>query len=241
MLLAQLQRLVGGLQDVLGIGQQLEFLLLCGELARAQVEFVQFIHLVGQQLGPRGLLVAGAGEQFQLALAAQPVRGNLLDFQRQWQVVGIGVQQLALHRLAQQRLMFVLAVDVDQQGTEFGAILQGRAGAVDVGPAAPLGGNHAAQQAFLAGMEVAGPQPGDGLGNGADIKAGDDLRPFAAVAHGPGVGPVAQAQAQGIEHDGLAGAGLTGDDGHAGAKIDLQRGDDGVIADTDVGEHGVAC
>ena len=57
------------------------------------------------------------------------------------------------------------------------------------------------------------------------------------MAHGLGIGAVTQTQSEGIQHDGLAGAGLPGDDGHARTELHLQGGDDGVVTDTDVGKH----
>ena len=84
-------------------------------------------------------------------------------------MAGVGIQQLSLHRLAQQRLVGMLAVNVDEQGAELGAILQGGRAAIDIGPAAALGGDNSAQQALFAGVQVSFLQPGLRLGDGADI------------------------------------------------------------------------
>jgi hypothetical protein len=51
------------------------------------------------------------------------------------------------------------------------------------------------------------------------------------------VGPVTQYQAQGIDQDGLAGAGFTGEYGHPGAEFNLHRVGDGEIANVDVRQH----
>ena len=152
-------------------------------------------------------------------------------------MTGIGVQQIALHRFAQQRLVRVLAVDVDQHRAQFSAVLQRAESAIDIGPAAPVRCHHAAQQTLITGVQIAVLQPGNRLGYSGDGETGGDFGAFAAVAYGLGVGPVAQAQAQCIQHDGFAGPGLAGNHGHSGGELHVQSGHDGVVADSDLGEH----
>ena len=83
---------------------------------------------------------------------AQPFRGALFHRAREVAVTGVGVQQGALGRLAQQRLVRVLAVDVDEQGAQCRAVLQRGSAAVDIGAAAALGGDYPAQDALAAGV-----------------------------------------------------------------------------------------
>ena len=142
--------------------------------------------------------VAVVGECSQLALAAQPVGGGLLHPAGKCLLAGKGVQHRALDGFAQQRLVSVLAVDVDQQFAELGAVLQGGSTAIDIGSRAPFGGDYAAQQAFVIVREVAGLQPRGGWRVAGDVEGRSHFRSFAAGTHGLGVGPVAQAQAQSI-------------------------------------------
>ena len=100
LLLAQLQSAVCRYQDVLGITQQHLFLLQFAELVLLQVQGVEFLHLVGQQLHAAGVLIPGARQQLEFATLAQPVGSVLLNRLGERPVAGIGIQQVALHRLA---------------------------------------------------------------------------------------------------------------------------------------------
>jgi hypothetical protein len=153
-------------------------------------------------------------------------------------VAGVGVQQFPLHRFAQQGLVGMLAVYVDQQGPQVYAILQGGGITIDVGATASLVGDDPAQQAFFTDVQVPFPEPGCRGGYGPHVETGDNLGAITAGAHRLGVSPVSQAKSQGIQHDGLPGARLAGNDSHAGRELHLQVGDDGVVADTDMDEHG---
>ena len=59
----------------------------------------------------------------------------------------------------------------------------------------------------------------------------------ASCAYGAGVGTIAQRQTEGIDEDGLARAGFTGEHAHAGLKLHFDFVDDGVIPDCDQAEH----
>ncbi len=62
LLLAELKGMVGSLQNVLRIGQQVLLLLQCAQFGRLQVQYIEFLHLVGQQLRAAGVLILGAGQ-----------------------------------------------------------------------------------------------------------------------------------------------------------------------------------
>ena len=150
---------------------------------------------------------------------------------------GVGVQQFPLVRLAQQGLMRMLTVDIDEQRPQRRAVLQGGDGAIDIGPAAPFGGNNAAQQELFADVEIALAQPRLGCGNVGYSEGHADFGALAAGAHGRGVGAITEAQAQRVEHDGFPGSCFAGDYGHALREIHLELCHDGVVANVNLGEH----
>src|SRR5690606_24516036 len=108
----------------------------------------------------------------------------------------------------------------------------------DVAARATLAGDDAAQDARAVAVQVALGQPGAGLGDVLQVEAGEDVGLVRAGAYHAAVGAVAQGQAEGVEHDRLAGAGLAGDHGHAALQLEVQVFDDGVVVDGQVHQHG---
>jgi hypothetical protein len=101
---------------------------------------------------------------------------------------GVGVEQLALGVAAQQRLVCVLTVDVDEPFSDFAQLLRSRRRTVDVGARTAAGINDAAQQQFVAGIEVVGGKPVADRGQRRDIEGRGDFRLVAAGADDAGVG-----------------------------------------------------
>ena len=134
--------------------------------------------------------------------------------------------------------MGVLAVDIDQQFPELAAVLERAGIAVDEGAGPALAGDDAPQDALVAGIQVPVGQPAPGGWDIGDVEGGGDLGAVAARTHRGRVGAIAQAEPQRVQHDGLAGAGLAGDDGHAAGELQVELRDDRVVPDLDVGEHG---
>ncbi|MNT47886.1 hypothetical protein D3C72_1846360 [compost metagenome] len=153
----------------------------------------------------------------------------------------MGVEQQPLRIGAQQQLVGVLSVDVDQLVPHFAQLCQRGRGAVDKSLAAAAGIDRTPQQhragaiVGIVGIELALGQPGVerrvGREGGADAGAGR------AFAHDAGVGPLAQHQGQGVDQDRLAGAGLAGEDGEARGEIQVERIDDDEIADGQAAQH----
>ncbi len=180
---------------------------------------------VGQRvlLGPQRLVLVGAGDggvvdlghlvahEVELAcpvalvapearqLVAKP--GDLLAGGQQRLEVDPAepVERLALGRGVQQRLVGVLAVEVDQLDAQLGHDPGGGQAAVDVGPAAPVAGHRPGHDHLAVAVDEAALDPGL-VGPGA---------------HQRGVGPAADQQLDGVDHHRLAGAGLAGHGGHA--------------------------
>jgi hypothetical protein len=89
--------------------------------------------------------------------------------------VGVGLEQ---------GLVFVLAVDVDQQFAQRFEIAERAGRAVDVAAAAAFGGDHPAQDA-QAVVQVALGQPGMRLGNVHQVEGGEDVGLVGAGATTP--------------------------------------------------------
>ena len=106
----------------------------------------------------------------------------------------IGVEQRQLAGARQQRLVLVLAVDLDQQAGQFGQLRQGRRPAVDPGARAAVGADHAAQ---LAGrrrrrrVRCSRSQARRG-GRVVEGELGDQFGAFGAVADHAAVGAQAR-------------------------------------------------
>ena len=116
--------------------------------AGVQLLALQFLELVLQIVDPvRDVTLRG---QF-IAFAQQggPALGCKLHGGAFGLVAGIGIQQFQLAGPRQQGLLFVLAVDLHQQGSQFGQLGQGHAAAIDPGTRTAIGADHATQLAIL--------------------------------------------------------------------------------------------
>ncbi len=78
------------------------------------------------------------------------------------------------------------------------------------------------------------------LGDVHQVEGGEYVCLVRAGANHAAVSPVAQRQAEGVEHDRLAGTGLAGDDGHAAGDFEIEVLDDGVVVNGQVHQHGAA-
>src|SRR5690606_22590336 len=113
----------------------------------------------------------------------------------------------------------MLAVNVDQQLAESFEIALRAGSAVDIAARATFGSDHAAQNAGPFGIEVALRKPGAGVGIVVQIEAGEDVCLVSTQPYHAAVGTVAERQAQRIEHDRLAGPGLSADHAHAAFQL----------------------
>ena len=153
-------------------------------------------------------------------------------------MAGIGVEQLALGIALEQRLVGMLAVDVHQLLAQFAQCLYRCGLAIDVAARAAVGADGAAQDAFTVHLQFSLAQPGLHFVQRTDLEGGADLGTIAADAYRAAVGTIAQHQAEGVEQDRFAGAGLAGEHAHTGRELQLQLFDDGEITDGKMPEHG---
>ena len=237
-LAAQVEHLAAGAEQLLGIAQGLVLLLQLFQLVVAQGQVLQLFQLVAEQLMTSALFVAAGRQALQFLARLAPALRGQLHLARQFLAAGILVEQAAVGVGFEQRLVLVLAVDVDQQFAEGLEIAQRAGGAVDIAARAPFAGDDPAQNARAVVVQVAFGQPGAGFGDVLQVEAGEDVRLVRAGADHAAVGAVAQGQAEGVEHDRLAGAGLAGDHRHAALQFEVQMFDDGVVVNGQVHQHG---
>ena len=121
--------------------------------------------------------------------------------------------------------MLVLAVQIDQDAGQLAERRAGGERAVDEGAAAALRRDLAPQDHFPAVRRVE-----DGLDRRRVLPGPDEV----------GRGAAADQQPDGADEDGLAGAGLAGQDVQAGLELELEAVDDGQIADGEEAEHETA-
>ncbi len=154
--------------------------------------------------------------------------------------VAIVVEQGAVGAGVEQADRVVLAVHLEQQAAQLLQHAHAHGLVVDEGARAAVGGHLAAQHqvlARLAGHALVGQQrPGAVFGRKVEHGGGHGLG--GAVTHQAGVAARARGQAQGVEHDGLARAGLAGERGQASAGLKVQRLDQHHIADVQADQHG---
>ena len=118
-------------------------------------------------------------------------------------------------------------MDVQQVFADQAQLLGGGRAAVDPGAAFALGVHGAAQQEDVIGVKAVGFE--QVLQRRVAVELGADLGALGAFADNAGVGPGSCNQLQGIDQDGFARAGFTGEDAEAGAEFQLQFSDDDEI------------
>ena len=182
------------------------------------------VHLVAQHVRLPGPLLLVAPER------RQPiVEGADLAPQRAHHAqvrAGEGIEHVTLRAGPDERAVFVLPVDLDQQGRRFAQRPQGRHAAVDPGPRPALGRHRAGEDHLALGVAL------------ADDEARLDERLGSAGPHHGRVGPSPQHQLERLDDQRLAGAGLSGERGHAGAEFERQVLDHAQVAHPQVGQHG---
>ncbi|MCY1358144.1 hypothetical protein D9M69_446680 [compost metagenome] len=237
-LAAEVDHLAAGGQQAFGVGQVLVFLFELLQLVLAEGQVLQFVQLVAEQLVAGALLVAGAGEAFQLLAGLPPALCRELDLAGEFAGTGEFVQQATMGVCLEQGLVLVLAVDIDQQLAQGLEVALGAGAAIYIGARPAFGGDDAAQDAGPVVVQVALGQPGASFGDVADVEAGENVGLVGAGAHHAAVGAIAQGEAEGVEHDRLAGSGFAGDHGHSTLELQVQVLDDGVVMDRKVYQHG---
>ncbi len=181
--------------------------------------------------------VALAGQLLALAQQGAPLARGLAHRGERRLVAAEGIQQRELAGARQQRLVLVLAVDLDQQRGQFRELGHGRRAPVDPGARAAVGAQGAPQLALAAIVELGFAQPRQRVGRVVERELGDQLGARGAVADHAAVGAQPGQEAEGVDQQRLAGAGLAGNHGEAGPEFQFGDGDDGEVADGQAGQH----
>jgi hypothetical protein len=136
----------------------------------------------------------------------------------------IAVEQLALFGGADQRLEFVLPVDVEQQADDLAQQLHRDLLAIQPGPRAPVAAEDAAHDELVARLV-------DGLlvetvakaaGSGAKVERRHHFRALGIAADEVRPTATTRGERQGIHDDGLAGTGFAGQHGEPFAQVDVE-------------------
>jgi hypothetical protein len=229
------------LQQAAGIGQPAVVCIQLLELPRRQLQGFQLAQLVAQVVQLRGIAARKPAHALDGGLGRRMPAGRLGD-RGEWLAMGAEVvEELALGLAAQQALVLVLAVDLHEPLAELAQVGERRGGAVDEGPRAAVGADHAAQQALAGVVRVLHrllAQPGARGEGSFERELGADLGLRLPGAHEGGVGAVAQHQAERVDQDRLAGAGFAGEHREAGRELEVERIDDGEVADPQRAQHG---
>ena len=227
----------GAFGQTAGVGEALVVRLEFVQFGGRQRPFFQFADFVPQQFDALVTVVATA--EFAHARAQfAPLHGTVAYLRQQLVVTGVGIQQGQLVRPRQQRLMLVLAVDLDQQRGQFAKLAGVRGAAIDPCLGAALGTNHPAQLTAAVLVQFLALQPVAGLGQVGQIELGSQFRAIAAGTHHATVGAGAGQQHQRIDQQRLAGAGLAADHGKSRAERDLGFFDNGEMTDVERSKHG---
>ena len=210
-----------------------------GLLAILGRELLQFVGGVAEVIGfARGALHAGAMllQRGVGGAAGVPERFDRRDVLFE---TGEGVEQAAVGGGIDQRALVVLAVDLDQGGTDRLQRLHADRLVVDEGAGAAVGELDPAED-HLAG--IVQPVLREDLRRGVifgDIEHGSDLPLLRAVAHEAGIAAAAERQRKGIEQDGFARTGLAGQNREARCEFDIEPFDQDDVTDRQTRQHGI--
>ena len=194
--------------------------------------------MVAQQV----LFVAARREQprrFGLALLRfAPVVPSLCERIRGHAVLGEGVEDHAVVGGIEQPALLELALDLDEAVAELAQQPDARRLVVDKGAAASVGPDQPAQYDRLA-VAV---EPGLAQDRMRRVVAPDrEFRRYRGLLsprpHQPALRPLAERQAQRIEQDRLAGAGLTGQHAQAGTEGEVEAVDQYNVANIEAEQH----
>ena len=179
----------------------------------------ELVDLVAQQVDLASPLARRATERRQLGVElGEPGTGRS---QRPQVDVAEAVEGGALGRRAEQALVVVLAVQVDQAGGGVGERTDRRRPAVDVRPGPALGGHDARQHE---------------LGVTGD-EAAVDAGLLGAWTHHGRVGAATDEQFERLDEHRLARSGLPGHRGQPGAQREVHPLDHAEVLDVQLGEH----
>ncbi|MNJ34182.1 hypothetical protein D3C77_288820 [compost metagenome] len=211
-----------------------------GLFVRLGIQSVEIGQVQRDLLGLGRSLGGGRLELVQMSLRRLQPLGGARHARQLGLKPAVVVEQGAMGLPVQQADRLVLAVHLDQQGADLAQRRHPGRLVVDIGAAAAVGRDHAAQDQLLARRHIEtalGQERDQGLviGRGKD---GGGRSLLGARPHQAGVGARAQGQAQSVEDDGLTGAGLARQHGQAVLDLQVEGVDEDDVADREGGQHG---
>jgi hypothetical protein len=150
------------------------------------------------------------------------------------------IEQSALRFAPQQRLVGVLAMNIDQRFGHFTQLLDGHRRAVKIGTRTAVGIQNATQEQYALRIQVVRPQPVRRRRGSGKVKLGIHFRTFAAGPNEAGVGAIAQGERQGVDQDRLAGTGFAGQRAESRLKIEFQPVNQDEVANCQTTQHDMA-
>ncbi len=188
-----LDQLAGVAQAAMGFIQRVE-------LCRLEREAVEFGHLVFEQGNTFGVVLLSALHQRAPARVERaPLSCQRSDQLQRLAVATIRVEQGELTGAVEQRLMLVLAVDLQQVSSQRLHLAQGRRMTIDPCPRRAFAANHAAQLAGISVIELLAGQPcmrGGGIGQ---REFRNQFGTLAAMPHDAGIGALASEQQERVD------------------------------------------
>ncbi len=225
--------------QLLGVGQAGALLRQLFLLAGLQAGGLDLVDLVTEQIDAAGHLALVTAQAGQLAAHGAQVAHQAGDLVAQRPQPAVAVQQVDVLADAHQRQVLGLAVDVDQALADLFQGLDRDGPTVDPAHIAPFEADLAAQKqdARLVALQAVFSQQraDDRLDLGVEQEGTLDGRPIGAGTDNVGLTPPAQQQADGVDDDRLAGAGLAGQDVETGAEFEIELVDDGQIVNSQFG------
>jgi hypothetical protein len=231
------ERPAQGLRQLLAAREDRAPLRQRGRLARFRGERVEFVARVTQEFGVDGqsreIGPARGGGVLGRAPVAMGPRGRGV----QRLVAGEGVEGAAMGGRVEQALGLELAVDLDQRGAQFAQQPDRDRLVVDEGAAAAVGTDQPPQDQVALGVQPLGGGQGPCRMTGRQVEDRGHAGPRGALAHGERIGAGAEREAERVEQDRLAGAGLAGQGDDARLEGDVERLDQDDVADGEAGQH----
>ncbi len=208
-----------------------------GFLAVLGRQRLQFVGGVAEIVGFAGGAVHAGAMFVERADSAAPRFPNLFERRNILLETGEGVEQPAMGRGIDQRALVVLAVDLDQRRAHRFQGLHADRLVVDEGPGAAVRKLHPAQDHFTGVVEaVIGQDCRRRMALG-HIEHGGNLALLHTVTDEARVAAAAERQREGIEQDGFARAGFTGQHREATGKLDIEPFDQDDVTDRQTRQH----
>ena len=206
------------------------------EIGDAQRVPVQFAHLMFEQCDSIRMILLGA-KLTHARIDVRPLARGIRYVGAKCGVIAECIEQIKLARLFEQRLMFVLSVNFDQQRGERLQLRERRRTSIDPGARRSFAADDAAQLARIAIVERFFDEPRARRVRPRERELRHQFRALGAVPNDARFRALTRQQKQCIDHQRLARAGFASDDGEAVGKGDVGLADDREILDEKCFQH----